>query len=331
MSKLLSPLFTDLKFRTIGTSRATAEKFYYDKRHLSYIRLQTTKESNRDPRKRERDPVIPAPGDPAVAGPSGVKAAVVRKVTMESSSEEEVSFQPAPKSGDTAVKMPTARTSTVKPAVEPENSSEGEIFHGFQPTSSTNQVVKVSSTGARPDVGVEMSPTAVSVLEDDLSSNEGTTEEGLESQFEKQMRENALHTELELIKTVDTEPRDTLLEEAASFEPTVKSADIAVEMPAAGSSGVTENSSEDENFHGFQPPKSTGSSASSRADSDYSNPSSETMKMVRETIGKSIILDQNFNSRWPFYALNYIFFSHYRGTPARYRIGGALLSIRAEA
>ena len=53
MSKLLSPLFTDLKFRTIGTSRATAEKFYYDKRHLSYIRLQTTKESNRDPRKRE--------------------------------------------------------------------------------------------------------------------------------------------------------------------------------------------------------------------------------------------------------------------------------------
>ena len=77
----------DFYFRyLLGTSMATAQKFYYDKRYLSFMRAETTQTANRDPSPRKR-PAPPA--DPfAVAGPSN------KAIESDSSSEEdEVHFK----------------------------------------------------------------------------------------------------------------------------------------------------------------------------------------------------------------------------------------------
>ena len=66
---------------------ATAKKYYYDKRYLSFMRAKTTQMANKDPspRKRPAPPVDPF----AVAGPSN------KAIESDSSSEEdEVQFEP---------------------------------------------------------------------------------------------------------------------------------------------------------------------------------------------------------------------------------------------
>ena len=78
----------DFYFRyLLGTSMATAKKYYYDKRYLSFMRAKTTQMANKDPspRKRPAPPVDPF----AVAGPSN------KAIESDSSSEEdEVQFEP---------------------------------------------------------------------------------------------------------------------------------------------------------------------------------------------------------------------------------------------
>ena len=104
------PLFIDLKCRTIGTSRATAEKFYYDQRYISFLRSETTKATNVDPN---------SPRKPSAT-------AVSRKVTIEPSEEEEeeedISSQ-AP-----AVEVPPAGTSGVTPSVQIEEDESESII-----------------------------------------------------------------------------------------------------------------------------------------------------------------------------------------------------------
>ena len=96
------PLFIDLKCRTIGTSRATAEKFYYDQRYISFLRSETT--TNVDPPRKssaaepeepeeeeeEEDEMSQAPAvEVPPAGTSGVTSSVQMEEDELVSEEEE--------------------------------------------------------------------------------------------------------------------------------------------------------------------------------------------------------------------------------------------------
>ena len=207
------PLFIDLKCRTIGTSRATAEKFYYDQRYISFLRSETTKATNVDPN---------SPRKPSAT-------AVSRKVTIEPSEEEEeeedISSQ-AP-----AVEVPPAGTSGVTSSVQME---EDEL-----------------------------------VSEEEESIN-------LDQRFEMEMNEMRRHE----VQTLTTLPPQTL----TTLPP--QTLTIPKEIDTESRDGTPET---------VTPPPEPGDvtpKCVSRAASDYSDPSSDTLANLRETERKSISLVQ---------------------------------------
>ena len=105
-----------------------------------------TKESNRDPSRRERDPGEAGPS--GVAGTSGVKAAVARKVPIESesSSEEDVSFQPP---ADPVGEMSTTEARSNAAAHGDESTERVPSTDHSPPSSGTEQEIR-SRVTARP-------------------------------------------------------------------------------------------------------------------------------------------------------------------------------------
>ena len=105
-----------------------------------------TKESNRDPSRRERDPGEAGPS--GVAGTSGVKAAVARKVPIESesSSEEDVSFQPP---ADPVGEMSTTEARSDAAAHGDESTERVPSSDRSPPSSGTEQEIR-SRVTARP-------------------------------------------------------------------------------------------------------------------------------------------------------------------------------------
>ena len=244
---------------------------------MSYLRHQTTIESNRDPQSRERDP--------GEAGPSGVKPAVPRKVP-----------------------------------IEPENSSEEEVFHGFQqtpardarspgPSGQSNRPVADAQEAKSSDSDASStkanrgwsSPISQPSLDSDqgieMSEHEGDTSDeastipGYQRRWEMEMVEHNLR---EGLPKVDPSTVAGPSEQPASLKKGMASelAENRFISAAHGEAAAVENTpaavqsqlavNETTEYAGSSQPLSRFNSGGS----DYSNPSSETERTVRETIGK---------------------------------------------
>ncbi len=259
---------------------------------MSYLRHQTTIESNRDPQSRERDP--------GEAGPSGVKTAVPCNVQ-----------------------------------IEPDNSSEEEVFHGFAapgPSGTSNHPLADAKEAKSSEGGSDVSnvsdaankgssPVSHPSLDSDqgieMSEHEGDTsdEPSYQKRWEAEMIEHNLR---EGIPKVDPSTVAGPSEQPASLKKGMASelAENRFISAAHGEAAAVETTpaavNETTEYAGSSQPLSRFNSGGS----DYSNPSSETERTVRDAMGMkafSIKIFPTFYSK-----LQYSYFSSYRGTTSGY-------------
>ena len=199
------PLFIDLKCRTIGTSRATAEKFYYDQRYISFLRSETT--TNVDP---PRKPSAAEPEEP------------------EEEEEEEDEMSQAP-----AVEVPPAGTSGVTSSVQME---EDELVSEEEESINLDQRFEMEMNEMRRhevQTLTTLPPQTLTIPKIDSERRDGTPETVTpppepgdvtveEVEEEKQACENFRQLQLKIQRLPEEKSRRDLEEELACLKDLIK-------------------------------------------------------------------------------------------------------------